>query len=262
MAEQDAALAAEEAERRAANAVHDDVLSVLRAVIVADRQVPWSLVVSKARGAQAALARQVPREGHGLADLGSAMRRVAGSVAELEVRCDLDGDLDMPLAPVEALSAAAGEALRNVAAHAGVRGAVLTARRSQSGGVTVTVSDGGIGFDPARVGPARSGLRNSIRARLSDVGGRAEIISAPGQGTSVMLIWNPPHPASAPVTDPLAWARRMTPSPQLIFSGFMLPILLIAWYRCACAGRTCAGRQRPRRRSSACWAWRSCPRGT
>jgi hypothetical protein len=50
-----AALAAEEAERRAANAVHDDVLSVLRAVSLADPQVPWSLVVSKARHAQDAL---------------------------------------------------------------------------------------------------------------------------------------------------------------------------------------------------------------
>jgi hypothetical protein len=51
-----AALAAGEAERRAANAVHDDVLSALRAVSLADPQVPWSLVVSKARHAQDALA--------------------------------------------------------------------------------------------------------------------------------------------------------------------------------------------------------------
>jgi hypothetical protein len=68
MAEQDAALAAEEAERRAANAVDDDVLSVLRAVSLADPQVPWSLVVSEARNAQDALIRQMPRKGHGLAD--------------------------------------------------------------------------------------------------------------------------------------------------------------------------------------------------
>jgi hypothetical protein len=61
------------------NAVHDDVLSVLRAVSLADPQVPWSLVVSKARHAQGALARQMPRKGHGLADLRSAVRRVAGS---------------------------------------------------------------------------------------------------------------------------------------------------------------------------------------
>jgi hypothetical protein len=91
----------------------------------------------------------------------------------------------------------------------------------------VTIADDGIGFDPARVDPARSGLRNSVRARLSDAGGHAEIISAPGEGTSVVLTWSPPPPASAPVTDPLAWARRMAPSPRLIFAGFMLPILLI-----------------------------------
>src|ERR1019366_8276794 len=59
MAAQDAALAAEEAERRAANAVHDDVLSVLRTVAVTDQPLPWSVLVAKARQAQSALARRV-----------------------------------------------------------------------------------------------------------------------------------------------------------------------------------------------------------
>jgi membrane protein involved in colicin uptake len=59
MAAQDAALAAEEAERRAANAVHDDVLSVLRAVSLAGRSLPWSVVVSKAQGAMNSLASAV-----------------------------------------------------------------------------------------------------------------------------------------------------------------------------------------------------------
>jgi signal transduction histidine kinase len=228
MAAQDAALAAEEAERRAANAVHDDVLSVLRAVSVADLPLPWHLLVSKARGAQESLARQVPRGGSGAADLGSALRRRAlDCAAELDVRCDIDGDIDVPMSAVEALSAAAGEALRNVAVHAGVGRAVVTARRAPSGGVMVTVADDGAGFDPAWVGPASTGLRNSVRARLSDAGGRAEVISAPGQGTSVVLTWDPPPAPAAPVSDPLAWARRMAPSPQLIFAGFMLPILLV-----------------------------------
>ncbi len=83
MAAQDAALAAEEAERRAANAVHDDVLSVLRAVSLAGRSVPWSVVVSKAQGAMNALARQVLRGGYGREDLGSALRRQASAAAEL-----------------------------------------------------------------------------------------------------------------------------------------------------------------------------------
>ena len=226
MAAQDAALATEEAERRAANAVHDDVLSVLRAVIVADRHVPWSLVVSKAFRAQDSLARQAPGGVRGSADLGSALRRIAESAAELDVRCDLEDDLDVPLSAVEALSAAVGEGLRNIAAHATVRSAVVTVRPSQSGGVTVTVSDDGIGFDPARVGPSSTGLRNSIRTRLSDAGGHADILSAPGQGTSLVLTWNPPQPAGTTAADPLDWARRMAPSPQLIFAGFMLPVLV------------------------------------
>ncbi len=81
MAAEDAALAAEEAERRAANAVHDDVLSVLRAVSLTSRSLPWSVVVSKAQGAMKALARQVLRAGYGLEDLGSALRRQASEAA-------------------------------------------------------------------------------------------------------------------------------------------------------------------------------------
>lgn len=228
MAAEDAAIAAEEAERRAANAVHDDVLSVLRAVGVADQPLPWSLVVTKAKGALDALARQVPGSRPGLADLSPALRRQASQVAaELDVRLDIDDGLDLPRPAVEALGAAAGEALRNVAAHAGVGRAVLTARRGQSGRVAVTISDEGAGFDPAGVGPARSGLRNSIRARMANAGGHAEIISAPGRGTSVVLTWSPPHPAGVPVTDPLAWARRMLPRPLPIFVGLMLPVLLL-----------------------------------
>ena len=192
MAAQDAALAAEEAKSRAATTVHDDVLSVLRAVSVAGRPLPWSLVVAKAKGAQDALARQGSRGTKGPADLGSALRRAGESAAELDVRYDIAGDIDVPRSAVEALSAAAGEALRNVAAHAGVSSAVITARGGQSGGVAVTVSDDGIGFDPARVGPASTGLRSSVQKRLADAGGQAEIISAPGQGTSVVLTWSPP----------------------------------------------------------------------
>jgi signal transduction histidine kinase len=58
MASQAAELAAEEAERRAANDLHDDVLSVLRAVSAAGESVPWRVLAGKARQAQAALYRR------------------------------------------------------------------------------------------------------------------------------------------------------------------------------------------------------------
>lgn len=227
LASQDAAVAAEETERRAANAVHDDVLSVLRAVAVEGESLPRGILAAKAQLAQSALARQVLAGAQGFAGLGSALRRqVPGIAPELNVGCRIDGDLDVPAPAAEALSGAAGEALRNVAAHAGVRDATVTARGVGSGGVEVIVWDSGAGFDPARVRPTSTGLRNSVRRRLQDAGGSAQVISSPGEGTKVVLTWKPAEPAAAEAVDPLAWARRITPNPLLIFVGFMLPILL------------------------------------
>jgi hypothetical protein len=112
----------------------------------------------------------VPLEGYGLADLRPALRRAVESAAELDVRYDLDVDLDVPLAAAEALSAATGRRCETCGARR-VRAAVFTARSSQCGGIMVMVSDERSGFDPARVGPASTGLRISIRTRLPDAGG-------------------------------------------------------------------------------------------
>lgn len=238
MAGQAAAQATEEAERRAANAVHDDVLSVLRAVSVAGPALPWGVLVSKARRAQAALGRQ-PSGGAGFGGLGPALKRQAAEeyaagldvpgfeapgfeVPGFNVHCDISGDLDIPPDVTEALRAAAAEALRNAAAYAGTGSAQLTARGDGAGGVTVTVSDTGTGFEPAQVGPASTGLRSSIQGRLADAGGNAEVISAPGQGTTIVLTWRPPPPAGRDV-DPLDWGRRLAPPPMLVFLGFILP---------------------------------------
>jgi signal transduction histidine kinase len=227
LASQDAALAEEEAEQRIANAVHDDVLSVLRAVAIDSSSLPPGVLAVKARLAQAALARQAPAGGRSFASLGSALRRQAlGLMPELAVDCHIDGDLDVSAPVAEALTGAVGEALRNVMAHAGVRDATVTARGDGSGGITVVVRDNGAGFDPALVRPTSMGLRNSVRGRMRAVGGNAEVISSPGKGTTVTLTWRPPDHAIAVPVDPLAWARRVAPSSRLIFVGFMLPVFL------------------------------------
>jgi len=227
LAVQDAALAAEEAERRAANSVHDDVLSVLRAVAVTDQPLPWSVLAAKARQAQAALTRRARPVQRDPVDLGSELRRQAQEVTpELAIRWLVGRDLEVPAAQAEALCGAAGELLRNVVAHAGVRDAAVTVRGDGSGGVEVTISDDGAGFDPAQVGPLSRGLQNSVLGRLRDAGGNAEVISSPGQGTTVVLTWRPAGQSGAAAVDPLGWARRLAPSPQLIFLGFMLPVLL------------------------------------
>jgi signal transduction histidine kinase len=86
---------------------------------------------------------------------------------------------------VNALIGAAGEAVANAAKHAGVPDVVIRATAGEAE-VTVTVVDAGCGFDPASV-TRGVGLPQSIEARLAAVGGRAEIDSAPGQGTRVVL---------------------------------------------------------------------------
>ena len=227
MADREATLAAEEAELRAANAVHDDVLSVLRVLAVTEQSLPWSHLVAKVRQAQSALAQRAGHDRRGPVELGSALHRQTAQVtSELDVRCHIDGRIEVPAAAAEALSGAAGEVLRNVTAHAGVRDATVTARAQAPGGVEVTISDRGVGFDPAQVGPLSRGLRNSVLGRLRAAGGDAEIISEPGQGTTVVLSWWPAERSGPEAVDPLAWGRRLAPGPPLIFLGFMLPVLL------------------------------------
>jgi signal transduction histidine kinase len=87
---------------------------------------------------------------------------------------------------VAALVAAAREALVNAARHAGVRSVSLYAE-VEADELSVFVRDRGAGFDMAAVGDSRHGVRGSIIGRMKRHGGRAEIRSAPGDGTEVRL---------------------------------------------------------------------------
>jgi signal transduction histidine kinase len=88
---------------------------------------------------------------------------------------------------VAALVAAAREALVNAARHAGVQTVSLYAEVEPEQ-LSVFVRDRGAGFDINAVGDHRHGVRGSIIGRMRRHGGRAEIISAPGEGTEVRLI--------------------------------------------------------------------------
>lgn len=98
------------------------------------------------------------------------------------------GEPDLGPSRIEALVEAAREALTNVSKHAGTNAATLSASIVDDG-MVVEVVDEGQGFD-VRARQRRVGLASSIDARLAEVGGRAEIVSAPGVGTRVRL-WIP-----------------------------------------------------------------------
>jgi signal transduction histidine kinase len=53
--------------------------------------------------------------------------------------------------------------------------------------VEVFVRDRGRGFDPSVLPADRLGVRNSIVDRMQRHGGRASVVSAPGEGTEVRL---------------------------------------------------------------------------
>ncbi|MFF3510628.1 MacS family sensor histidine kinase [Streptomyces sp. NPDC002573] len=99
----------------------------------------------------------------------------------------------VPLAPAAAreIAAAVGAALDNVRRHAGPEARAWILVEDEPDGIVVTVRDDGPGIPEGRLvqaeGEGRLGVAQSIRGRLRDLGGTAELISVPGQGTEVEL---------------------------------------------------------------------------
>ncbi|MFB7713874.1 MacS family sensor histidine kinase [Streptomyces sp. NPDC056105] len=97
----------------------------------------------------------------------------------------------LPPAAAKELAAAVSAALDNVRRHAGADARSWILVEDEPDAVIVTVRDDGPGIPEGRLaqaeGEGRLGVAQSIRGRLRDIGGTAELISVPGQGTEVEL---------------------------------------------------------------------------
>ncbi|MFJ5259197.1 MacS family sensor histidine kinase [Streptomyces sp. NPDC088387] len=97
----------------------------------------------------------------------------------------------LPSPAARELAAAVGAALDNVRRHAGPDARAWILVEDEPDEVVVTVRDDGPGIPEGRLaqaeGEGRLGVALSIRGRLRDLGGSAELISTPGQGTEVEL---------------------------------------------------------------------------
>ncbi|MBK1783273.1 sensor histidine kinase [Prauserella cavernicola] len=131
----------------------------------------------------------LPRERTGELDL-AALLTQATDYPGMRVEREAPAALPLPTAPALAIAHGVREAVRNVAHHAGVPEATLRAARYDDGTLVVELSDHGAGFDPGQVGPHHRGLSGSIAGRMAEVGGLAEIRSAPGEGTTVRWTWH------------------------------------------------------------------------
>ncbi|WP_405612269.1 MacS family sensor histidine kinase [Streptomyces sp. NBC_00076] len=99
--------------------------------------------------------------------------------------------VQLPPAAARELAAAVGAALDNVRRHAGEQARAWLLVEDEPDEVIVTVRDDGPGIPEGRLaqaeGEGRLGVALSIRSRLRELGGSAELISVPGQGTEVEL---------------------------------------------------------------------------
>ena len=169
--------------------VHDSVLQTLALIQrhAAEPQRVSALARRQERELRGWLYGDLPL-GNGAASLGAALAAAAADVEEAHgVRVELASGGDCALdESVEALVLAAREAMTNAAKFAGTERIDVYAEVTDDA-VAVFVHDRGTGFDRAAVPPDRRGLTDSIEGRLERAGGRAAIVSAPGEGTEVEL---------------------------------------------------------------------------
>lgn len=156
--------------------------------LVSGGLVPVSRVSEDAADGAVVLAVEEPDDSAGPVDLRALLARYAGAKVSLA-----EPGAPVALTPPAAreLAAAVGAALDNVRRHAGEHARAWILVEDEPDEVIVTVRDDGPGIPEGRLaqaeGEGRLGVALSIRGRLRDLGGSAELISVPGQGTEVEL---------------------------------------------------------------------------
>lgn len=104
----------------------------------------------------------------------------------LEVSWHGTGQVLLPSDVLDAFLLALAECLENVRRHSGVTEAHVTITDDETM-VRAMITDSGVGFTLDDVDSARLGFKESVVARLKEVGGKARLFSAPGSGTTVVL---------------------------------------------------------------------------
>ena len=191
-----------EAQRRqGARLLHDTVLATLTLLAHSGIGVAASALQQQA-GEDARLLRQlrlgatpVPQSS-GVYNLEPVEETALGTTLEsvkqrfgrmgLEVSWHGTGQVLLPSDVLDAFLLALAECLENVRRHAGVTDAHVTITDDEST-VRAMVTDAGVGFNISDIDEARLGFKDSVVARLKDVGGSARLFSSPGAGTTVVL---------------------------------------------------------------------------
>ncbi|MEU4235176.1 ATP-binding protein [Nonomuraea sp. NPDC026600] len=181
------AAAARAEERELANALHDTAATTLLMVGIGQVRSDADWLAPQARRDLDWL-RSDSRQAPPYADLVDLLRADLDAT-HLTVEFDAPVQLRLPYDIAKATADAARETLTNVRRHAGTTRATVRLRGSERT-LRLDIADRGKGFSPADVPATRRGIRESVRGRMSRVGGTATITSAEGEGTLVRLEWH------------------------------------------------------------------------
>jgi signal transduction histidine kinase len=107
------------------------------------------------------------------------------SAAGIQASVSVDGMEGASDAGIALVWRVAQEAVRNAIRHSSASTIAVTVRRDDKR-LTLEVVDDGVGFDPEVRDPDRYGLRG-LRSLVTDIGGRLEVRSAIGEGTTVHM---------------------------------------------------------------------------
>ena len=166
--------------------IHDSVLQTL--TLVQRHAGDAQRVQQLARAGERELRGWLYGDARSASSLGAALQRAAEDVEArhgVSIEVVLVGDAPVD-SRIEALLAAAQEAMVNAAKHSGVSVAQVYAEVEPET-VSVFIRDRGRGFAPEEVADDRAGVRDSITGRMERAGGVATVRSLPGQGTEVAL---------------------------------------------------------------------------
>lgn len=177
--------------------VHDSVLTTFISAARAftpEAEALAATMASKAIGHLRDAAAAAPDDGSTVR-LGALAWRISQSASEtsagFEVRVRNPGMGSVPIQAADAVHSAAVQAMMNSIQHAGDAQVKrwVAVRGLRPGGIEVVVGDAGAGFELGAVPGERLGVRISIIERVSTVGGRADIATAPDEGTVVTIRW-------------------------------------------------------------------------
>jgi signal transduction histidine kinase len=187
-AQREAAVARERAQL--ARVVHDGVLQVLSLVQRRGTELGGEVAeLGQLAADQEAALRTLVQRRTTASPVGS--EDLAGALSDLQsglVTVSVPGSpVVMPAGVVREVVAVVSSCLDNVRRHVGEDAAAWVAVEDRGDDVVVSVRDNGPGIPPGRLEVARSegrlGVAESIQGRVSDLGGTADLVSAPGQGT-------------------------------------------------------------------------------